>query len=192
MVNQILKINILLFLPLFFTCCREFSQPKPRAMLRLKYPSPNYVKSSGHYPFNFEINNRAILKKTSKKAPDIFYPDLKATIYMSYIKVENNIDSLLNDAYKLTLKHMIKAEEIPERIFQSPNYRVYGTLYKIIGNAASQLQFFLTDSNKNFLIGSLYFYSKPNYDSIMPASEYIEKDVVHLMETFRWSEEYLK
>ena len=105
---------------------------------------------------------------------------------MSYVKVENNIDSLLNDAYKLPRKHMIKAEEIPERVFISEEHKVYGTLFSVVGNAASQLQFFLTDSTRSFLVGSLYFYSRPYYDSIMPAAKYIERDVVQLIETLRW------
>ena len=102
------------------------------------------------------------------------------------VRVENNIDSLLNDAYKLPGKHMVKAEEIPERVFVSKEHKVYGTLFTVVGNAASQLQFFLTDSTKSFLVGSLYFYSRPNYDSIMPAAKYIERDVIQLMETLRW------
>jgi gliding motility-associated lipoprotein GldD len=111
---------------------------------------------------------------------------MKATLYLSYVRVENNIDSLLNDAYKLPGKHMVKAEEIPERVFISKEHKVYGTLFTVVGNAASQLQFFLTDSTKSFLVGSLYFYSRPNYDSIMPAAKYIERDVIQLMETLRW------
>ena len=81
---------------------------------------------------------------------------------------------------------MIKAEEIPERVFIAPENRVYGILFTVVGNAASQLQFFLTDSTDHFLMGSLYFYSRPNYDSIMPASKYVGRDVIHLMETLRW------
>ena len=60
--------------------------------------------------------------------------------------------------------------------------------FKVVGNAASQLQFFLTDSIHHFMIGSLYFYSRPNYDSLLPALDYIEKDVIHLMETLEWKE----
>jgi len=56
----------------------------------------------------------------------------------------------------------------------------------VIGNAASQYQFFLTDSIDHFLVGSLYFYAQPNFDSIYPAAVYLEKDIVHLMETLKW------
>lgn len=171
---------------LFIQGCNEPDQPKPKAMLRLKYPTPVYKKTSDKYPFNFEFNEQAQLKRSFKKAPDLYYPAMKATLYLTFVRVNNNIDSLLYDAYKLPGKHMIKAEEIPERVFMAPEHQVYGTLFSVVGNAASQLQFFLTDSTQNFLMGSLYFYSRPNYDSIMPAAKYIERDVVHLMETLRW------
>ena len=83
--------------------------------------------------------------------------------------------------------HLSKAESIPERIFVNPQNKVYGTLFTVVGNAASQYQFFLTDSIDHFLVGSLYFYAKPNYDSIYPAVKYIEKDLVRLMETLQWN-----
>ncbi|MFT7352979.1 MAG: hypothetical protein ACI9XR_002770, partial [Flavobacterium sp.] len=39
---------------------------------------------------------------------------------------------------------------------------------------------------KNFIKGSLYFYAKPNYDSILPAVNYIKEDILHLVETLEW------
>jgi len=186
MIRSFKGIRYLGLVSLFLAACNGFVQPKPIGMLRLEYPIPDYKKISDIYPFDFEINQSALLKKSAKIAPDIYYPDMKATLYLSYVKVENNIDSLLNDAYKLPREHMIKAEEIPERVFISKEHNVYGTLFSVVGNAASQLQFFLTDSTESFLVGSLYFYSRPNYDSIMPAAKYIERDVVQLIETLRW------
>ena len=58
--------------------------------------------------------------------------------------------------------------------------------YEIGGDAASQSQFYVTDSINHFLSGSLYFYVKPNYDSIYPASEYLKKDIKRIMETVSW------
>ena len=166
--------------------CDSVQQPKPKAQLRLQYPEPKYKKVPDTFPFDFEHNHLVVLKGIAKTAPDLYYPKMKATLYLSYVGVENNIDSLLNDAYQLPGKHMIKAQEIPERVFMAPEKRVYGILFTVVGNAASQLQFFLTDSTDHFLMGSLYFYSRPNYDSIMPAAKYVERDVMHLMETLRW------
>ena len=186
MISSFMGIRYLGLATLLFVACNGVVQPKPMAMLRLEYPFPEYEKISDNYPFDFQVNQNAQLIKSAKIAPNIYYPNMKATLYLSYVKVEKNIDSLLNDAYNLPRKHMIKAEEIPERVFISKEHKVYGTLFSVIGNAASQLQFFLTDSTKSFLVGSLYFYSRPYYDSIMPAAKYIERDVVKLIETLRW------
>jgi len=58
--------------------------------------------------------------------------------------------------------------------------------YEVIGNAASPSQFYVTDSIKNFLLGSVYFKTKPNYDSILPAATYLRNDMRVLMESLKW------
>jgi hypothetical protein len=35
-------------------------------------------------------------------------------------------------------------------------------------------------------VGSLYFFTRPHYDSLMPAAQYIENDMMQLMESFEW------
>jgi gliding motility-associated lipoprotein GldD len=111
---------------------------------------------------------------------------MKATLFLNYSPIKSNLDSLLNDAYKMPYKHISKAESIPEKVFINQANQAYGTLFSVVGNAASQYQFFLTDSTKHFLVGSVYFYAKPNYDSLYPAVNYLKKDIVHLMETLKW------
>ena len=61
-------------------------------------------------------------------------------------------------------------------------------MYEITGNAASNLQFHATDSTHHFIKGALYFYAKPNYDSILPAVEYIKKDILRLIESLEWKQ----
>jgi gliding motility-associated lipoprotein GldD len=58
--------------------------------------------------------------------------------------------------------------------------------YIVGGNAASQSQFYLTDSTQHFITGSLYFYARPNFDSILPAANYLEKDIKRIMESLEW------
>jgi gliding motility-associated lipoprotein GldD len=58
--------------------------------------------------------------------------------------------------------------------------------YEVGGNAASQSQFYVTDSINHFITGSLYFYAKPNYDSILPAANYLQKDIKRIMESLEW------
>ena len=60
--------------------------------------------------------------------------------------------------------------------------------YEVLGDAASQAQFYVTDSTQHFVTGSLYFRAKPNYDSIYPAAIYLQKDIRKIMESLRWRE----
>lgn len=176
----------------FFLGCTSEIQPKPKGYLSLNYPTPTYIPMEEAPAFSFEYNNFATVKNSISLKPKIVYTPLKATIYLNYSKVDQNLDSLLNDAYQLPAKHMIKAANIDEKIFVKAEEKVYGGLFMVSGDAASQYQFYLTDSLDHFLIGSLYFYSKPNYDSIFPAAQYIQKDIVHLIESIRWKTPKLK
>ena len=82
----------------------------------------------------------------------------------------------------------MKADEISQNLFEDSENKVFGMLYEVGGDAASQSQFYVTDSTNHFLSGSLYFYAKPNYDSIYPASEYLKKDIKRIMESVRWNQ----
>ena len=84
----------------------------------------------------------------------------------------------------------ISMKELPQIIEQPymDNVKnVYGMLYEIDGNVASQSQFYVTDSLHHFVTGSVYFFAKPNYDSILPAANYLKKDIQHIMETITWN-----
>tara|TARA_B000000532_G_C18787643_1_gene371139 strand:- start:102 stop:647 length:546 start_codon:yes stop_codon:yes gene_type:complete len=175
-----------LFLIIMSQSCNSDIQPKPFSFLRLDYPKPTYKRIKLKNKISFETNNRSSIFKERMNEFNLVYPKMKATLYLNYNTIEKNLDSLLNDAYQLPYKHITKAESIPEKIFINPDKKVYGTLFSVIGDAASQHQFFLTDSLKHFLVGSLYFYARPNYDSIYPASSYIKDDIIHIIETLEW------
>jgi gliding motility-associated lipoprotein GldD len=114
------------------------------------------------------------------------YPLLNASIFLTYQQVNNNLDSLLQDAQKLPLQHTIKADFIEGDVYTNPKNRTYGMFYEVDGDAASQAQFYLTDSTTHFMTGSLYFNHKPNFDSIMPAAAYLKKDLKRMIETMEW------
>ncbi len=67
-----------------------------------------------------------------------------------------------------------------------PEKNVYGTVYEIAGDAASSIQFFLTDSTKHYLRGALYFNAQPNKDSLAPLINFVREDIVVLIESFEW------
>ena len=163
-------------------------RPKPKSMLNLKYPNPSYITKKSRCPFSFKINSYSSFVTSDKCNDQIIYPNLKGTIYLTYRKVNNNFDSLLSDAYNIPLKHARKAVRIPEKAYVNNINKTYGSIFQIVGNAASQVQFFLTDSLNHFIFGALYFYKKPNYDSIMPAINYIGEDISKLMESLKWTD----
>ena len=177
---------ILLTILSIFVSCNEDVLPKPKAYLSLKYPKKSYKELELKRPYSFEFLKNTIVINDAKNWLKIKYPELKASIDITYRPVSNNLKELLTEAEKLVFKHTLKAEQIIPKDFVNPKKRVFGSLYEITGNAASQIQFHITDSTNNFLKGSLYFYAKPNYDSILPAVAYIKKDILHLVETLEW------
>ncbi|NMH27031.1 gliding motility lipoprotein GldD [Flavobacterium sp. SE-s28] len=160
--------------------------PKPSSYLRLDYPVARYVDFESDCPYGFFMNSSAKIEVSKNCGFAIHYPKMKATVYLSYMPVNGNIEALLNDAQTLTYKHVIKADNITEQPYLNPDKKTYGMFYSVGGNAATNSQFYLTDSTKHFVRGSLYFYAKPNFDSIMPAADYIKNDMQTLMETIHW------
>ena len=114
------------------------------------------------------------------------YKPMKGSIYLTYKPVEGNLRELLTDAQKLSYEHAVKADNILEQPYVNQQDRVFGMFYEVKGDAASQSQFYVTDSLNHFVTGSLYFYAKPNYDSIFPAAIYLQKDIRRIMESLRW------
>jgi len=106
--------------------------------------------------------------------------------YLTYKKVDGNIKDLLIDAQKLTYEHVNRADNISSKEYINSEQNVYGMFYEVTGNAASQSQFYVTDSINHFVVGSLYFYAKPNYDSILPAANYLQNDIRKIMESIEW------
>ncbi|CAI8318654.1 MAG: Uncharacterised protein [Flavobacterium sp. SCGC AAA160-P02] len=166
--------------------CKEDTLPKPKAFLNLEYEETVYHGLPLKRPYFFETSKTVKIKNAPKNWLKIEYPALKASIDITYRKIDGNLRELLIESEKLVFKHTIKAEQISSNDYSNNQKRVFGTLYEITGNAASQIQFHITDSTDHFIKGALYFKTKPNYDSILPAVNFIKKDILHLMETIRW------
>lgn len=180
--------NILLLVLILFTACGEEAVPKPKAMLRLDYPEPEQQLLERDCPFEFSYNTLAEVEEKGDCNLVLDYPAMNGAIYLSYKTVDGNIRELLADAQKLSYEHVVKADNITEQPFINPDDAVYGMFYEVKGDAASQAQFYATDSTRHFLTGSLYFYAKPNYDSIYPAAVYLQKDIRKIMETLTWKQ----
>lgn len=183
-VNRFIEGIVLLVLT---AACSEPPVPKPKAMLRLEYSGQEYAMTDLPCPFQFEKNTKASLQSDADCSFVMQYPEMNANIFFTYKEVDGDLDKLLRDAQKLTYEHVVKADNITEQPFINEKDRVYGMFYNVEGNAASQTQFYLTDSINHFVTGSLYFEAKPNYDSILPAAHYLGKDIRTIMETLSWN-----
>lgn len=161
--------------------------PKPKAYLSLNYPKKEFRKLPVKRPYQFDIPENTEIKDLPKQWLKIKYPALKASVDITYRPVQGNLRELLIESEKLVLEHTVKADNISYINYFNDETKVFGKLCEISGNAASQVQFHVTDSTKHFLKASLFFYAKPNYDSIYPAVEYIKKDMIRMMETCEWT-----
>ena len=94
----------------------------------------------------------------------------------------------IEESRKLAMNHIGKASQIQEILIENDRDRVYGLVYDFAGETASDMQFFLTDSNAHFLRGALYFNVSPNKDSLAPVISYIKKDIQHLVGSLSWQQ----
>ncbi len=166
--------------------------PRPRGYYRIDMPQKQYHAydtTSCPFAFNYPVYATVIPDTERMAEPcwmDIYYPQFKATLYLSYKSVNNNISKLTEDYYTLANKHIPKASGMRDLEIRLPEHKVYGVYSEIKGPAASPTQFYLTDSAKHFIRCSLYFYAEPKPDSIAPVLEFINKDIDVMINTFRW------
>jgi len=197
------KINVQVFLLILavfsFFSCREASVPKPKGYFRIdlqpkKYIVFNETNQAKNLPLKFEypVYGNISDKVDDKSEPGWFnieFPAYKARIYMTYKDVGGDLEGLIEQTYTMNVKnHISKADAINEQLINDVENRKFGILYDLKGNTASAVQFYVTDSVKHYLRGSLYFESEPNADSLAPVIDFFREDVIHLIETLKWKE----
>ena len=159
--------------------------------MRIDFPEKKYTAFTTDCPFDFEIPTYSKMKLNAGKNSEpcwynLEFPSLKATLHLSYKAVNNNLSKYLDDAHEIANKHQIKATGLEEIPVIRDSAKVYGLVFDIAGNTASSIQFYLTDSTKHFLRGSLYFNAVPNADSLKIVVDFLKKDILHLINTANW------
>lgn len=192
-ISLIIKLTILTaVIAIIATACNNQDYvPKPTGYMRFDFPEKQYTQYKGDLPYTFEYPVYGQIKPDTDKDADptwinIEFPNYHGKIHISYKRVNNNLAHYTEDARKLAYKHTVKADAIDESIIRNVNNKVFGTFYYIKGNAASSMQFYVTDSITNFIRGALYFSAQPNADSLAPSIEFFGKDVKHFIETLKW------
>jgi gliding motility-associated lipoprotein GldD len=183
---------VVLFCLLMLVCsCRRNETPKPHAYFRIDFPEKAYQLYDSECPFTFDFPVYG--KIAPANHPDdpclfnIVFKDYNSTIHLTYMEIHHNLDEMLDDDWTFVYKKIAqKADAVDARNYADPDRKVYATIYDIKGNAASPVQFFVTDSVRNFIRGSLYFNTRPNYDSLAPAINFFRKDITRFVDSLRW------
>ncbi len=181
---------------LLFICmslsCRNNHTPKPKGYLRIDPLETKYTALNlNELPYGFNISTQTIVEMPSKDSSlywlNIDYPDLHAKIYCSYQAITpQTLSEHENECRRLTERTVGNADAINEKRYENKEHDVYGTLFLIEGETASPIQFMLTDSTSGFFRGALYYAYGSNADSLAPVTEYIQKDIAELIQSFYW------
>ncbi|MBI3260315.1 MAG: gliding motility lipoprotein GldD [Ignavibacteriae bacterium] len=157
-------------------------------------PKKEYSLFSSNCPYTFEIPQYAIVipdtmdKKAEPFWYNIEYPQYRATLHLSYKNLMNSeakLIDMVNDQRTLVYKHSVKADEITEGAFKTPNGNT-GIVYELFGNTATWYQFYVTDNHKHFVRAALYFNTQTDADSVAPVFNFLKADAEHLIKTLNW------
>lgn len=195
--------------------CNSPYTSKKTSYFKIELPERKYVSfNQAGFPYSFEYPVYArVIKDTTyfDSSPEnpywinLDFPQFDARIFLSYkivggkanYKIKqangsykdsagNNVfDRMVNDAYNLTNKNQSVASSIKDSVMHTSN-GITGVFFKVGGNAATSKQFFLSDTTKNFIRGALYFSVTPNADSLRPVQDFLQADIDHLINTFKW------
>lgn len=208
-------LNVIIFTTMLVACNSNYSSKKT-GYFRIDFPERGYTTfAQPGFPYSFEYPVYARVVKDSTyfdqdlQNPywvNIDFPEFGARIFLSYKAVggkstykvkqadgtykdslgTNKFDLMVNDAFKLTNKNESVATSINDSLFRTPN-GITGVFFRVGGNAATARQFFMSDTSTNFFRGALYFDVTPNADSLRPVQDFLQKDIDHLINSFKWT-----
>jgi gliding motility-associated lipoprotein GldD len=175
-----------------FSCADSGSSPKPRGFYRIDLPQAQYMGLSlDDLPCSFNVSQLVTVElppaETSDHWLNLTYPTLNAGIYCSYHQITPaDLAILENECRVLVSKNVRNADAITEQLFENPEMHVYGLLFRTEGETVSPVRFLLTDSATRFFRGALYYDCKPNVDSLAPVTQYLNENVIELIQSFQW------
>ena len=191
------KISILLVVLLIacitMSCDRQSGYlPKPRGYFRIDLPEKAYTKVDTIERYSFDCPQYAFVtpdlySPDEKNWVNIEMPEFKGSIHLTHKPVNGNLGEYLEDVHTMVTKHLQKANGVRDSLIANEEHKVYGLLIEMDGKGvATPLQFYLTDSTRNFVRGALYFNFVPDNDSMQPVINFIREDIDQLINTFEW------
>ncbi len=184
------RIEVLFLSVVLMMSCSEDPVPKPRGYFRIDLPEQAYRTWTDSATFSAEVPVYAKVGIRSRKDQarwfDVRFRGQRATAHLTWSPVDNDLQDLIEDAHTFKSTHQAKAAKISTERILNDSAKVFGTLFDIEGDVASPFVFYVTDSTKNFLYGTLYFDNRPNADSLAPVTARLRADLRHMLATLRW------
>lgn len=183
---------LFILLTVFFACQEEEAvYPKPISGMKITFPDRDYSNIVKGCKYSFKTPTYVQVDTAAGKCNlNINLKPFNATLFLTYIPIDTSLMYHIEYSRKLVYDHSIKASSIEEKRILNPENNTYGLAYKLIGDAASPFQFYVTDSLNHFLRGALYFNSKPNYDSLQPTIEHLLVEFDTLFSTLNWVDSF--
>jgi len=180
------------FMIMLSSCGEKVTTPKPRGFYRIEIPKVDYVEfTSEELPFTFDISQFVTVElpplEVSENWMNLAYESLDAKVYCNFYEIKKDeLGTLDAESRELVSRNAKRADVINERKYENFELNVYGTLFIVKGETPSPIQFMLTDSSKHFFRGALYYQCILDPDSLTPVTEYLQDDIIRLIQSFRW------
>ena len=193
-INKFITPLVILVLAFIAISCNHENNylPKPRGYFRIDLPEKAYSKVDTIEKYSFECPQYALVtpdlySPNEKNWINIEMPQFKGSIHLTHKPVNGNLGEYLEDVHTMVVKHLQKANGVRDSLIVNEEHQVYGLFIEMDGKGvATPMQFYLTDSTKNFVRGALYYNFQPNHDSMQPVINFIREDIDHLINTFEW------
>ena len=154
----------------FWFCfsCDSSIAPKQSAFFAPEFGASSYNSFTTQCNYSFSKNKIARIEYIDNCNFNIVYDNLNAKIFFSSININNNFPDIIKVFDDRIIENSANITEVKVSEYTDDQILVYSRMFNYVGNAPSNLHFYLTDSTSNFLAGSLFFNTEPNYDSLLP------------------------
>ncbi len=179
-------IRNLILLLIVVGCNNDYILPKPKAFLFKQFKNQEYYNFDSKCGFSFIVNKYSIIDSNECNLK-IYNPYLKSTIFFTKVNIDNNIMLIQKDFDKKLKENSKNAFYVKSSEYVNSNKKIYAKYFTFSGDTPSNIQFFITDSISKYITGSLFFESKPNYDSLLPSIEFTNNEIRKLIQSFNWN-----
>lgn len=183
-------VTCLLVVIVMLSACRQSSVPRPDGYFRIDaYPEEWRTDTLGRILLQVNDSSYSVVPRAATEGyvwHNIVYPRYKATIYLSYIPIsdKNELSMLLAESRDLVYRQSMGTPSVTAVEYEDATLPLYAILYRLSAESATPLQFVATDSACFLLRGALYYDMSPlRYDSVAPTLEYLEGDMIHMIES---------